>query len=272
MFDLNGNVIGINSALISPTGANVGIGLAIPAELARPVIDSLRRGQRPQRGYLGVSLQPLDENIAASLGLPKDEGELVRAVVPGQAAARAGLQQGDVILRVNGRPVTPDETVSFLIANTTVGARVPVDIVRGGRRQTVTVVVGQRPTEEQLALQAGGSPDGAPDGAVTPPGAGTQSMGLTLVPLTPELARRSNLPPTVRGVVISAVDPASDAAEKGLRPGFLIMSVNQQPVTTPAEVAAAVIAARRANRRSVLLLVKSGASPEAFVGIDIGAN
>ena len=272
MFDLNGNVIGINSALISPTGANVGIGLAIPAELARPVIDSLRRGQRPQRGYLGVSLQPLDENIAASLGLPKDQGELVRSVVPGQAAARAGLQQGDVILRVNGRPVTPDETVSFLIANTTVGARVPLDIIRGGRRQSVTVVVGQRPTEEQLALQVGGDTDGAPNGAVTPPGAGVQAMGLTLVPLTPELARRSNLPATVRGVVISAVDPSSDAAEKGIRPGFLIMSVNQVAVTQPAEVAAAVEAARRANRRSVLLLVKSGATPEAFVGIDIGAR
>ena len=148
MFDLNGNVIGVNSALISPTGANVGIGLAIPAELAKPVIESLRRGQRPQRGYLGVSLQPLDENIAGSLGLPKDQGELVRSVVPGQAAARAGLQQGDVILRVNGQEVTPDETVSFLIANTTVGSRVPVDIIRNGRRQSVTVVVGQRPTEE----------------------------------------------------------------------------------------------------------------------------
>ena len=270
MFDLNGNVIGINSALISPTGANVGIGLAIPAELAKPVIDSLRRGQRPQRGYLGVSLQPLDENIAASLGLPKDQGELVRAVVPGQAAARAGLQQGDVILRVNGRPVTPDETVSFLIANTTVGARVPVDIVRGGRRQTVSVTVGERPTDEQLALQAGGGNDGAPGGAVTPPGAGVKAMGLTLVPLTTDLARRSNLPAGVRGVVITAVDPASDAAEKGLRPGFLIMSVNQVAVTSPAEVAAAVEAARRAGRRSVLLLVKSGATPEAFVGIEIG--
>jgi serine protease Do len=272
MFDLNGNVIGINSALISPTGANVGIGLAIPAELARPVIESLRRGQRPQRGNRGVSLQPLDENIAGSLGLPKDQGELVRAVVTGPAAARAGLQQGDVILRVNGRPVTPDETVSFLIANTAVGSRVPVDIIRAGRRQSVTVVVGQRPTEEQLAAQVGGDTDGAPSGAVTPPAAGTQAIGLTLVPLTPELARRSNLPADVRGVVISAVDPASDAAEKGLRPGFLIMSVNQQPVTTPAEVAAAVAAARRANRQSVLLLVKSGATPEAFVGIDIGAR
>ena len=272
MFDLNGNVIGINSALISPTGANVGIGLAIPADLAKPVIDSLRRGQRPQRGYLGVSLQPLDENIAASLGLPKDQGELVRSVVPGQAAARAGLQQGDVILRVNSQPVTPDETVSFLIANTTVGTRVPVDIVRGGRRQAVTVVVGERPTEEQLALQAGGDNDGAPDGTATPLGVGTQAMGLTLAPLTPELARRSNLPAGARGVIISAVDPSSDAAEKGLRPGFLIISVNQVAVTSPAQIAAAVEAARRANRRSVLLLVKSGTTPEAFVGIDIGAR
>ena len=127
MFDLNGNVIGINSALISPTGASVGIGLAIPAELAKPVIDSLRRGQRPQRGYLGVGLQPLDENIAASLGLPKDQGEIVRSVVPGEAAARAGIQQGDVIVRVGGQEVNPDQTVSYLIANTAVG------IARAGR-------------------------------------------------------------------------------------------------------------------------------------------
>ncbi len=123
MFDLNGNVIGINSALISPTGASVGIGLAIPAELAKPVIDSLRRGQRPQRGYLGIGLQPLDENIASSLGLPKDRGEIVRSVIPGGAAARAGIQQGDVIVRVNGQEVNPDQTVSYLIANTPVGSQ-----------------------------------------------------------------------------------------------------------------------------------------------------
>ena len=107
MFDLNGNVIGVNSALISPTGASVGIGLAIPAELAKPVIDSLRRGQRPQRGYLGISLQPLDENIAPVLGLAKDSGEIVRWVQPGAAAARAGIQAGDVVVRVNGQPVAP---------------------------------------------------------------------------------------------------------------------------------------------------------------------
>jgi serine protease Do len=270
MFDLNGNVIGINSALISPTGANVGIGLAIPAELAKPVIDSLRRGERPRRGYLGVSLQPLDENIAASLGLPKDQGELVRSVVPGEAAARAGLQQGDVIVKVNGRDVTPDETVSYLIANTAVGARVPVEIVRDGRRQTLTVAVGQRPTEEQLAQQAGGldaQGDGT-TGTATAPGS-SQALGLTLTPLTPDLARSSNLPAAARGVLITAVDPASKAADEGLRPGYLIVSVNRQAVTTPAQVSAAIETARRAGRTSVLLLIKAGNAPEAFVGLDI---
>ena len=103
------------------------------------MIDSLRRGQRPSRGYLGVGLQPLDENLAPSLGLPKDSGEIVRSVVPGGPAARAGLQQGDVIVKVNGQPVTPDQTVSYLVANTPVGSRVPLEIVRGGRRATVAV-------------------------------------------------------------------------------------------------------------------------------------
>jgi serine protease Do len=270
MFDLSGNVIGINSALISPTGANVGIGLAIPAELARPVIDSLRRGQRPQRGYLGVGLQPLDENIAASLGLPKDSGEIVRSVVPGEAAARAGIQQGDVIVKVNGRDVNPEQTVSYLIANTQVGARVPVEVIRDGRRQTVNVAVGERPTEEQLAQQAGGGQDqGVTANGGNSPAGSAQSLGMTLAPLTPDLAVRSNLPPTARGVMITAVDPASKAAEEGLRPGYLIMSVNRQPVISPAQVAAAIDAARRAGRTSVLLLIKVGNAPEAFVGVDI---
>src|SRR4051812_44921086 len=168
MFDLNGNVIGINSALISPTGASVGIGLAIPAELAKPVIDSLMKGQRPQRGYLGVGLQPLDEDLAPTLGLPKDSGEIVRTVVPGGPGARGGLVQGDVIVKVNGQQVTPDQTVSYLIANTTVGSRVPLEIIRGGKRATVTVQVGERPTEEALArISGGGTTDQG--GSVTAP-------------------------------------------------------------------------------------------------------
>ncbi len=273
MFDMAGNVIGINSALISPTGASVGIGLAIPAEAARPVIDALRRGQRPQRGYLGVSLQPLDENIADALGLPKDRGELVRSVVPGQAAARSGLRQGDVIVRVNGQEVTPDETVSYIVANTTVGSRVPVEVIRDGKRQQLQVQVGQRPTEEELIKQAGGdTPDeGQALGEETPVAPGN-ALGLSLQPLNAQIIRALNLPTDVRGVVITSIDPGSDGAEKGLRRGDVIVSVNRQPVTTAAQVQAVVEAARRAGRTSVLLLVRRGQTPEAFIGVDIAGR
>ena len=273
MFDMQGNVIGINSALISPTGASVGIGLAIPAEAAKPVIEALRRGQRPERGYLGVGLQPLDENIADSLGLPKDRGEIVRTVVDGEPADKAGIQQGDVITKVAGREVTPDETVSYLIANTSVGTRVPLEVIRGGRRMTLQVQVGQRPTEEELVKQAGGGDDDSDQGlgAETPVAPGS-ALGLSMQPLNAQIIRALNLAADQKGVVITSVDPGSDAAEKGLRRGDVIVSVNRQAVTQPQQVVAAVDATKRAGRSSVLLLVKRGQGIEAFFGIDISGK
>ncbi|HEX8641383.1 MAG TPA: trypsin-like peptidase domain-containing protein, partial [Allosphingosinicella sp.] len=116
MFDLNGNVIGINTALISPTGGNVGIGFAIPAEQIRPVVEALRRGQRVQRGYIGVGLQDIDESVAEALGIERNRGELIRTVTPGGPAARAGVQQGDVVISVAGQPVTPDQTLAYLVS------------------------------------------------------------------------------------------------------------------------------------------------------------
>src|SRR5436190_4007488 len=272
MFDLNGNVIGINSALISPTGASVGIGLAIPTELAKPVIDSLMRGQRPSRGYLGIGLQDLDENLAPSLSLPKDSGDIVRSVVAGGPGARAGLQQGDVIVRVNGQAVSPDQTVSYLIANTPVGSRVPLDIIRGGRRQTVTVQVGARPTEEEVARQGGFGTAPSGNDNDQPALAPQKALGLSLTPLTPDLARAANLAAGAHGVIVTAVDPNSNAAERGFQRGDLIISVNNQPVASPADVVAAVETARRAGRSSVLLLVKRGNGPEQFVGVDISGR
>ena len=271
MFDLQGNVIGIDSALISPTGASVGIGLAIPAEAAKPVIDSLMHGQRPQRGYLGVSLQPVDEDLAPALGIPKDTGELVRSVVPGAPGGRAGLVQGDVIVSVGGKPVTPDQTVSYLVANTPVGARVPLEIIRSGKHATVYVTVAERPTEEQLAKLAGGG-TGTQGTTSTAPVVPQRALGLSLAPLTPELARGANLPATAHGVIITNVDPNSNAGEQGLQKGDLIVSINNQLVATPGQVIAAVDAARKAGRSSVLLLVQRGTTPGVFVGINISGK
>ena len=140
----------------------------------------------------------------------------------------------------------------------------PVEIIRDGRRQTLQVQVGQRPTEEELARQAGGGQDQEQALGEEAPVAPGTALGLSLQPLNPQIIRALNLPETMRGVVITSVDPGSDAAEKGIRRGDVIISVNRQAVTTPAQVLAAVDAARRAGRTSVLLLVKRGQAPEAL--------
>jgi serine protease Do len=275
MFDLNGNVIGINTALYSPTGGNIGIGFAIPAEQARPVIEALRRGARVSRGYIGVSLQDIDDDIAASMGVPKNRGELIRSVTAGGPAARAGIQQGDVVISVAGQPVTPDQSLAYLVSQQAVGARVPLEVIRGGQRTNVTVTVGERPTEEELARLNGIETDTP----VTSPAEGQQStgqrttresLGLTVQSLTPEIARTLRLNDVnLKGVVVSAVDPNSDAASKGFTAGDIILSINQRVTTTPEQAAAAVAAARAAGRSSVLVLVRRGNSPAAYFGIGL---
>jgi serine protease Do len=271
MFDLNGNVIGINSAIFSPTGGNVGIGFAIPAELAKPIVDTLRGGARVKRGYLGVQIQPLDADSAEALGLAKNRGELVGRVEPGQGAAKAGIQQGDVITKVNGREVTPDETLSYIVARIPIGSRIPIELYRAGKLMTVTATLAERPTDEQLASIIGndnGGGLGDEDSKATG-NAAREALGLAVQGLTPDLARSLNVPPGTRGVVIGAVDPSSDAAGKGIQRGDIITSVNQQAVGTTAEVTNAVNAARTAGRGSVLVQVQRGAQRGVYVPLKL---
>ena len=192
MFDLNGNVIGINSALISPTGASVGIGLAIPAELAKPVIDALM--QRPASVARLSRRRPPAARRGSRAGARHCPRTAARSSARSSPTARpraAGLQQGDVIVKVNGQPVTPDQTVSYLVANTPVGARVPLEIIRGGKRATVNVTVGERPTEEALAKIGGGGSDHAGQRRRHRARSRRSSaLGLSLAPLTPELGTR----------------------------------------------------------------------------------
>ncbi|MBS0505429.1 MAG: Do family serine endopeptidase [Proteobacteria bacterium] len=272
MFDLQGNVIGINTAIFSPSGGNVGIGFAIPAEQAKPVVDALMKGGRVKRGYLGVQIQPIDASIADSLGLEKNRGELIASVEAGGGAEKAGIRQGDVIVSVNNQPVTPDTTLSYLVSNAPIGSRVPIELIRGGKRMTVTATVGERPPEEQLAARLGGDDDAFSkddDDGKSQEQAAQASLGLAVQPLTPAIARQVGVPATVRGLVIGGVDPNSDAAAKGLQRGDIIVSIAGRPATSAADVRSAVQEATAAKRNSVLLLVQRGSNPARYIGLRI---
>nr|WP_208402992.1 Do family serine endopeptidase [Sphingomonas japonica] len=267
MFDMQGNVIGINSQILSPTGGNVGVGFAIPAEQAAPIVATLRRGDTVTRGYLGVGIQPVTPEIAAALGLEEDRGEIIRSVEPDQAAQRAGIRPGDIVVGVAGQEVTEQQTLSILVANTRPGTRLPIELIRDGRRQTVTATVGTRPSQEELA---GFQMDEEGEPAMPDPGATADAtLGLSVQALTPQIARSIGVDPSVRGVVVSGADPSSDAGQKGIRRGDVIISINRQPVTSAADITRGVAAARSAGRDQVLLYIQRGRGAPAFFPIEI---
>ncbi|SFP89117.1 Do family serine endopeptidase [Sphingomonas rubra] len=258
MFDLNGNVIGINSQILgSQAGGNIGIGFAIPAEDAKPIIDALMKGQAIKRGYIGIGLGgPVDTDVASALGIPPNRGELVASVEPSGPAAKAGLRAGDVVTKVNGTDVTPDATLAYLVAAVAPGQNARLDVLRNGRPQTINVGVVNRPTNEQLSALAGGdSFDPNADGDSPAAGqSGAATLGLSVQPLTPGIARTLQIDPSIAGVVVAQASPTTDAGQK-LKRGDVISQVNGEPVRTGAEFAAAVTRARAAGRPQVLLRV-----------------
>jgi len=268
MFDMSGKVIGINSQILSPTGGNVGIGFAIPSEQAMPVIETLRKGEQVRRGYLGIQISPLGDDMAESLGLAKNRGEFVQGVEPGGGADKAGIKAGDVIVTVGGREVTPDETLSFIVSRQPIGAKVPIELIRNGKRMTVTATIGQRPPEDQLS-RFGQDPDEdfSQPGQDESAQATQQALGLAVLPLNGTIIRQLGVPADTRGVVISAVDQSVDAAAKGLRRGDVILSADNRPVTTEAELNAVVAAVRKSGRAAVLLQILRRGQPTAFVPV-----
>ncbi|WBY06525.1 Do family serine endopeptidase [Sphingomonas sp. 7/4-4] len=254
LFDLSGNVIGINSQILSPTGGNVGIGFAIPSTEAKPILDRLMKGQTITRGYLGIQMQELTADLAESFGVPKNGGTIVARVEPGRPAEKAGLRQGDVIVRVNNQDVTPDQTLSYIVANVAPGARIPIELIRDGKRQTVTVTVGTRPAEEELAQQfdLDDNDSGPQDGETT----AAASLGVAVTPLTPQIARQIGADANAQGVVVVQVDASSDAAGKGLTRGDLITTANRIPVRTAADLARIVGQAKSGGAKQVLLFVQ----------------
>ena len=268
MFDMRGNVIGINSQILSPSGGNVGIGFAIPSEQAAPIVETLRKGQSIKRGYLGVQISPLSEDLADSLGLAKNSGEFIQGVEPGKGAEKAGIKAGDVIVSVAGQEVNPDQNLSSIVANQAIGAKVPIVLLRNGQRMTVTAVVGERPSEEELNNFA--QPEGDDDFSQQQqnPGKATeQSLGISAIPLTPGITRQLGIATDTRGIVITGVDGSTDAGTKGLRRGDVILSANNRPVLTQAELDAQVKAVSAQGRNAILLQILRRGQPAIFLPV-----
>ncbi len=262
-FNLAGEVIGINSAIYSPNGGSVGIGFAIPANEAKPVLDALRQHGKVDRGWIGVQIQPVTPEIANSLGLSDAKGTLVTAVQPNGPAAKAAMEQGDVILSFNGQDVAEIRELPRIVAATPAGKPVDVVVWREGERKTLRVTVAQMKDQEQVASAGDTSPDGQSEGSAN------RALGVQLSALTPDLRQQLGLGGEVTGVVVMDVTEGGPAAKQGLRQGDIIEQVSRSKVSDPAEVDKAVQQALAAKKSAVLLLVNRQGD-EVFLAVKVG--
>ncbi|HTW36825.1 MAG TPA: DegQ family serine endoprotease [Rhizomicrobium sp.] len=261
-FDLQGKVIGMNSMIFSPSGGSVGIGFAIPSSTIREIVSQLEQHGHVSRGWLGVSIQAMTPELAASMGSKEAKGAIVASVVPGGPAAKAGLHQGDVVLAVNGKSVEDNRDLTRRVAMLAAGSSATFTINRDGQQRNVTITIGSRKEDQQVASNNG--PQGVPGAEAT-----GEAMGLGLAAVTPEVRRAYSLEGNVSGVIVTKVDPNSDAADKGIEPGDVIEQVADQAVHTPKDVQARVAAAKAQGRKSVLVLI-NGSRGQGFVALKIG--
>lgn len=244
LVDSNGDLVGINSQILSPSGGSIGIGFAIPSNMARDVLDQLVKNGKVTRGQLGVVVQPVTQEIAASLKLNDARGVIVSQVQPGSAADKAGLKRSDVILALNGNVVSDPNSFRNEIAGTPPGRTVTLRIWREGNEQELRPTLGEFTPEERLARPTEGSPESGEsrDGR----------LGLGVQPLTPALARQLGISADTQGLLVVEVDPIGPAADAGIQRGDVIEQVNQQPVRSVADLRAAV---ERSGKDPLLLLV-----------------
>jgi len=265
LFNMGGEVVGVNSAIYSPTGGSVGIGFAIPSALAKQVISQLREYGETRRGWLGVRIQTVTEEIAESLDLKKAKGALVAGLTPDGPAEKAGIEQGDVIIEFAGRNVPDMRSLPRLVADTPIDKEVEVVVWRAGKEVTVGVKIARLDEGEAVADASGGSEDDKGDAE------GTEAAGMTLKALTPSLRERFEVEDEVSGVMVIEVDRASDAARKGVRPGDMILTVGTTAVETVEDVLR-VIEEAQENEKKVILLYLYRGGDRRYVAVKIDNN
>lgn len=254
MFDTNGNVIGINTAIFSPTGSNVGIGFALPSALAQPIIKQLVKYGKARRPWLGIKVQTLTKPIADSLGLKDTKGALVLDVNDGGPSEKAGLMEGDIITNFGNEVVTNMRRLPRIVAENKIGDKVAVQYVRGGKTYSTSVTLGELDSDEEdkKALEENPTPQ-----SLMAKGDAKRIVGIEVVDVTPEVAKKFDLVPN-KGLLVSAVNPQGGAAEQGLAAGALILKANNKNVNDVNQLEAEINLVRKLGRPSILLLVQAG--------------
>lgn len=252
MFNMNGEVIGISTAIFSPNGmGNVGIGFATPSSMAKPVVDQLKSGKKVVRGWLGVKIQQVTEEIAESIGLGEPKGALVAEVTADSPAAKAGFKTGDIITSFDGKDIPEMKRLPRLVADTEVGREVEVKLMREGKEKSLKVKIAQ--LEENKEDKAEASPATEPEDR-----GGQEAVGMYLDPLTDNLRDQFQIAKNVQGLLVRGVKPESEAAERGMQRGDVIQRVNNTDVRKVADFVAEVKAAEKQGRKTILLLVYRG--------------
>jgi len=250
LFDMDGNVIGINSAIFSPSGGSVGIGFSIPSNMARDVVAQLKQFGVARRGWIGVRIQQVTDEIAQGMGLPSSQGALVADVTAGGPADKAGLKNGDVVVGFDSKPVADSRELPRIVAATPIGKTVNVDVLRKGKKQSYKILIAK--LDEGPADKPGNK---LPPPPSSKPKSKVSQLGLSLAPLDDAARVKYKIARNIQGVVVSDVDSDSPAADKNLRPGDVIVEVQSQPVKSPAEIEARVAADVKAGKKSELMLV-----------------
>lgn len=268
LFNLKGEVIGINTAIFSQSGGSIGIGFSIPSNLAKPVVADLQKYGKTRRGWLGVRIQSVTDEIAENLGLKDQHGALVASVSPNGPAAKAGIKAGDVISRFDGKEINEMRRLPRMVAETPINKEVDVELWRDGKKVQLRAVVGELTdaAEAELTKTTEKTETKKETGQTK-----VSSVGLAVSAINPALKERYDLPADAKGVVVTDVTASGMAAEKGIRAGDLIVEVAQETVKSPADFAAKIDDARKGGRKSVLLLVQSDAGVH-FVSLRLDGN
>ena len=265
LFNMAGEVVGVNTAIISPTGGSIGIGFAVPSDTVASIVDQLKQFGETKRGWLGVKIQTVTDDIAETLGVPENTGALISAVTDGSPAQKAGLESGDVILKFDGKDVTTMRGLPKIVAQTPIGKTVDVEVLRKGARKTIQVAVG-RLEEDEGATPVNAKPveqkkDDAPAAATV--------LGMKLSALSDDARRKFGIDAKINGVIVEDVEGDSAAAAKGIKAGDVIVEAGQDQMSKPDDLAKSIDKTRQAGRKAVLLRVEDGKGDLRFVAIPL---